>query len=81
MQLPMTEFETVALWTARINDIQEIPDRLSPALVAIIAAQREEPQDLYESLARALRKRTADVFGFTLWATERMQVVHQLRLV
>ena len=81
MRMPAAQFQAIAARTTRIDQIEKIPDRLSPALVTVVTPQRKKAEYLDESLESALRERATDILGFALRAAKRVQVIRQLRLV
>jgi hypothetical protein len=42
--LPGAKFQAITAGTPCVNDVEEIPDRLDPALVTIVAAQGEKAE-------------------------------------
>lgn len=44
MSLPRAEFQAIATGTPCVHDVEEIPERLGPALVTIVAAQGEKTE-------------------------------------
>ena len=44
VSLPRAEFQAIATGTPCVHDVEEIPERLGPALVTIVAAQGEKTE-------------------------------------